>query len=97
MLFKTKLFSSQFVVERNEGGSWDTLNKTEDVDTQINDWVDATSNTIVSTSAPSIHAEWLDAGNKRKTIIVSVMVIYTTEGEENVGSYPELRDTTEFS
>lgn len=97
MLFKTKLFSSQFVVERVEGGSWETLNKTEDVDTQINEWVDETGSTIVSTSSPSIHAEWLDSEKKRKTIIVSVMVIYTPEGEENVGSYPELRDPTDFS
>lgn len=92
MLFKTKLFSSQFVVEKTAEGGWETIQQTQDVDTLINDWVDETQNSVVSTSAPSIHAEWVDVEKKRKTIIVSVMVIYSLEDTENDGSYPEFRD-----
>jgi hypothetical protein len=91
MRVKTKLFSSQFVVEREEDGSWSILNKTDDIDDQINIWVDTTGNLIVNTSAPSMHAEWLDAEHKRKTIIVSLMVMYTTEENDNV-EYPEFRE-----
>jgi len=91
MLIKTKLFSSQFVVEREEDGSWSTLNKTDDIDDQINMWVDTTNNVIVNTSAPAMHAEWLDAEHKRKTIIVSLIVMYTTE-ETSYVEYPEFRE-----
>jgi hypothetical protein len=96
MLIKTKLFSSQFVVEREEDGSWSVLNKTDDIDDQINMWVETTRNLIVNTSAPSMHAEWLDAEHKRKTIIVSLMVMYTTEETGDV-EYPEFREPSPVS
>ena len=92
MLLKTKLFSSQFVVEREEDGSWALLNKTDDIDDQINSWVDSTSSYIVNVSPPAMHAEWIDSTNRRKTIILSVMVIYKALESNNVIEYPEFRE-----
>jgi hypothetical protein len=90
MKVKTKLFSSQFVVERDEYGSWGVLNKTEDVDDQVNSWVEESGNKIVGVSPPAMHAEWIDKECSKKTIIVSVMVMYT-EGEGY--EYPEFRES----
>jgi len=92
VLLKTKLFSSQFVVEREEDGGWALLNKTDDIDDQINNWVDSTSSYIVNVSPPAMHAEWTDSTNKRKTIILSIMIIYKTLESSNVIEYPEFRE-----
>lgn len=92
-LFKTKMFSAQFIVEKDSTNeSWALLNKTEDLDDQINDWVEATQNKIVSTSAPAMHAEWMDAGFTKKVIIVSIVVIYAPTEFDNAAAYPEFRD-----
>jgi monomeric isocitrate dehydrogenase len=92
MLYKTKLFSSQYIVEKDEAtGLWDMTGKSDDIDTQINDWVDTTGNRIFSSSAPAMHAEWTDNTFKRKTIIISLVVIYVPEEDLNVGEYPEYR------
>ena len=93
MLLKTKLFSSQFVVEREEDGSWSMLNKTDDIDDQINIWVESTNSYLVNISPPAMHAEWVDLTNKRKTIILSVMVIYKVLESRNVIEYPEFRES----
>ena len=92
MLYKTKMFSSQYTVEKDTNNSlWDMTQKTEDIDAQINNWVDSTGNRVVSVSAPAMHAEWIDPDRKKKTIIMSLVVIYVPEEALDVGEFPEYR------
>jgi hypothetical protein len=93
VLYKTKLFSSQFLVVKNgETLLWETALTSDDLDQQINDWVETTENVIVSCSSPAIHGEWLDDTKQRKTIIITVMVIYSPRVTDNDGqSYPEFK------
>jgi hypothetical protein len=93
MYYKTKTFSSQFVVEKDSANqSWNLINKTDDIDSQINNWVDATESMIITSSAPSMHAEWLDSDHAKKIIILSVIIIYLPKGADNDGTYPEFRE-----
>lgn len=91
MKVKTKMFSSQFVVEKDQYGSWSLLNKTEDIDDQINLWVDVSGSKLVNVSPPAMHAEWIDKECNKKTIIVSIMVMYVQEDSGN--EYPEFRES----
>lgn len=93
MTYKTKLFSSQFLVDKNNNTlNWEVAFKSDDLDQQINDWVDATNNVIVNCSAPALHGEWIDEAKNRKTIIITVIVIYTPKEQPNDGQqYPEFR------
>ena len=94
MLHKTKLFSSQFVIEKSQDQEfWSLVNKTEDIDKQINEWVDVTKSNIVNLSPPTMHAEWLDNTYAKKVIILSIVVIYAPTEEDNVGRYPEYKAT----
>ena len=93
MLFRTKLFTAQFFLDKADNDTWDIFDKTEDLDKSINNWLSETGYRIVSTSAPAIHAEWLDSNNKKKTVILSVMVIYLQEGGDNAEQFPEFRES----
>jgi hypothetical protein len=95
MYYKTKTFSSQFVVEKDQANqAWNLVNKTDDIDAQINSWVDATESMIITSSAPAMHAEWLDGDHTKKIIILSVIIIYLPGGTDNDGAYPEFREPT---
>jgi hypothetical protein len=99
MYNKTKTFSSQFVLERVQSQDfWSLLNKTDDIDKQVSDWVDSTHSRIVNVSAPAMHAEWLDNTYTRKVIILSIVVIYMPVEDTVDGAYPEYRELgTDFA